>query len=214
MKLSKSDYIPISVAVAIAIVTTVFTLDKNPGDYLGIYASIADIISLAITIYGICIVADWRKEKGKELIYSKCTELHSVLYTFPIFIQITTNYIYGNSERCSHHSNDPEKLKKITLEINILIFEKTQEQLMRLMTSLGLYPQISGIINKSFENEVKYLFLIYTDFCKGLYCPISINGKPNEKILKLQEELKSAKYKESIGKVNTAKIEELFMLEK
>lgn len=213
MKLNTEDYIPIAIAFGILIATASFYFVEYPGNFLGVFSSIIGIASSLVTIIGVFVVVDWRKEKGRDLNYTKCAELHFALFSLPLFIQLTTNYIYGNSAKCSLYLADKEKLKEITLETNLTIFKDIQGQLMELMSALSYYPRISSLIDKKYKKEVRYLFLLYTEFCKGVYCPIDTNGEPNEKILSIQQKLKSEDYKNCLTKLDDKKTEEIFIFE-
>lgn len=213
MKLNKNDYIPIAVTCVLLIADGSFYFDKHHGNLLSVLSSIIGIISSLVTIFGIFVVVDWRKQKGRDLNYTKCAELYLTLFTFPVFIQLSTNYIYGNSAKCSQYTDNKEKLKAIALETNLTIFKDIQGQLMELMSALSYYPLIRTIINKNFQKEVSYLFILYSEFCKGIYCPIDSDGEPNKAILTIQEKLKSEEYRNCIKKLDGKKIEEIFIFE-
>lgn len=213
MKLNRSDYIPIAITAVIIILEASYYFDEHPNNYLETLSSITGIASALITIIGVFIVVDWRKEKGRTFSYKKCAELHFALFTFPVFIQISTNYIYGGSAKCSQYAENEDMLKSIALDTNISIFKDIQGQLMELMGALSYYPRIRKLVSEEYATEIEYLFILYTKFCKGVYCPIDSNGEPNEKILEIQNILKSDEYKKCIRKINDKKIEEIFIFE-
>ena len=202
--------------MSLIFIFTFLITNKKPSETPDTYTTITSIITTACVFYGILKLEDWKKEKKNALVYSQCTDFHNTLLSFSVFIQLTLNYIYGNHELYrlnSEKSGRTEKENKITItKINIETYKEVKQDLLPLMKTLSSYFKIKDRIEDKYKKEIYYLFSIYTRFCLGVYRPIGENGI-HILLDKTTTELKTLKYHIIAGKINNAKIEDIFNLD-
>ncbi|EEE6744490.1 hypothetical protein ACSC89_003402 [Salmonella enterica subsp. enterica] len=196
--------------LTIAIIMAFFYFNGKTDGVPGITQAIADIITTVAVIYGFVKVNNWKKDKERELLYAKCNELHSALCSFSVFIQLTTNLIYGKDALYRMQYSEGDEL--IRTQLNLEVYKETQAQLMDLMCRLQLYFQLRDNVREAYRVQMAYLIVIYTGFCRGLYQPIG-EKQINFLISQTQNKLKSAEYASSMSVIINAKIDDLFNLD-
>lgn len=210
MRLKSGVITAITVFSTIAIIMVFFYFNAKTGSVPDITQAIADIVTTVAVIYGFVKVNNWKKEKENELLYKKCNEFHSALCSFSVFIQLTTNLIYGKDVLYRMQYSEGNEVARI--QVNLDIYKETQAQLMDLMCKLQLYFQVRDNVREDCKVQMAYLIMMYTSFCKGLYQPISDKGI-NPLISQAQAKLKSVEYANSMSAIINAKIDKLFNLD-
>lgn len=201
----------ITVLLTITIIVIFFYFNGKVKDVPDVTQSVADIITTIALIYGFISVNSWKKEKENELLHAKCNELHGALCSFSVFIQLTTNLVFGKDALYRIQNEEDDELART--QLNIEIYQETYIQTMSLMCKLQLYFHLRGNVREEYRAQMAYLIIAYTSFCKRLYQPIG-KDSVNRLISMTQDKLKTPEYANCMTAIIGAKIEDLFDLDK